>query len=366
MTEAEIPLPREQSDPLPKWGLAVIALGFVARFVLAYISWGSNDASTWQDFGRHIAERGILWVYHNNKDFNHPPLPGYWGDFVYRMTGPVVPIDARHLGFTFPFLFKLPDILADAVTCWLLWKILSPRRGATFAVTCAALFALSPNSILLTSHHCNTDPIYIMLILLTLWLIEDRGRDFWGGLALAAAINVKLIPILFILPLLGTYHEWRRAWRFFIGLSIGVIPFIPVLIGEGRKFYYHAIAYGSAATYWGINFFLIESLSDPHLKRVVNIIGSEYYVKGRWLIIAAVLLMTLRATHEAVQLLHARRRNGRAFYDPHAGFWNSISAVNAPPLVRRRQAAAGDDLQPAHRRFPVLCLSDELERQASD
>ena len=134
-----------------------------------------------------------------------------------------------------------------------------------------------------------------MLILLTLWLIEDRGRDFWGGLALAAAINVKLIPILFILPLLGTYHEWRRAWRFFVGLSIGVIPFIPVLIGEGRKFYYHAIAYGSAATYWGINFFLIESLSDPHLKRVVNIIGSEYYVKGRWLIIAAVLLMTLRA-----------------------------------------------------------------------
>ena len=80
---------------------------------------------------------------------------------------------------------------------------------------------------------------------------------------MAAAINVKLIPVLLILPIAGTYHDWRRAGRFLFGVFPGVIPFIPVLLLEGRKFYYHAIAYGSTAGRWGINYFLLELLGYP-------------------------------------------------------------------------------------------------------
>ena len=292
------------SDPIrpdsraPIGLIVLILLGLLIRILLAFISWGSNDATTWQLFGKNILDHGILWLYHNNRDFNHPPLPGYFAAGVYWVThlGANPPdLNARYMGFSFPFVFKMFDVAADALTCRLLWKILLPRRGAIFAAGAACLFAWSPDSILLTGHHCNTDPIYVMLCLLCVYLVEDRGRDFLGGLALAAAINVKLIPVLLILPFAGTYHDRRRAARFLFGVFPGIIPFIPVLLLEGRKFYYHAIAYGSTAGKWGIDYFLLESLGDPRLHRMVNIIGSEYFVKGRFIIIAAVLLMTIRA-----------------------------------------------------------------------
>src|SRR5205814_9830382 len=105
----------------------------------------------------------------------------------------------------FPYLFKLAPIAADAVTCWLLWRIWHPRAGAIWAAAAAAIYAWNPVAILISAHHCNTDSIYAMLCLAAVYVIESRrgsvGAWFWGGLLLGAAINVKLIPVLLIPPL---------------------------------------------------------------------------------------------------------------------------------------------------------------------
>ena len=65
-----------------------------------------------------------------------------------------------------------------------------------------------------------------------------------------AAINVKLIPILLIPPLLLSYHDWRDARKFLLGLSLGVIPFIPVLFIQPAAFYHNALTYGSMVSNW--------------------------------------------------------------------------------------------------------------------
>src|SRR3712207_5550656 len=58
-----------------------------------------------------------------------------------------------------------------------------------------------------------------------------------AGLALAAAVNVKLIPVILIPGLLLSLRTRRDAWRFLAGLSVGVLPFVPVLLAAGRSYY---------------------------------------------------------------------------------------------------------------------------------
>jgi hypothetical protein len=276
------------------WGVPIVALALILRVALVYISWGSNDATIWEKLGWEIANVGLLKTYPIDRDFNHPPLPGCWAGIAYRLThergSAPAPPNERKPGLTFPFVFKQINLLADVVVCWLLWKILRPRFGSTVAAGAAVLYAWSLDSILMTAHHCNTDPVYAMFCLLAVYLIEDRRRDFWGGVALAAGINVKLIPILLILPLLLSYHERRRAIRFLGGVSIGVIPFIPVLLFQGEAYYHNALTYGSTATNWGINYFLLETSREPLI--------AQYYKIGRAIVIAAILLLSLRARRD--------------------------------------------------------------------
>jgi hypothetical protein len=222
---------------------------------------------------------------------------------VYRLThehgSAPAPPGERKLGITFPFVFKQIDLLADVIVCWLLWKLLRPRFGPTVAAGAAVLYAWSLNSILTTAHHCNTDPVYAMFCLLAVYLIEDRQRDFWGGVALAAAINVKLIPVLLILPLLLSYHERRPAIRFLAGVSIGVIPFIPVLLFQGDAFYRNALTYGSTVTNWGINYFLLETAREPRFSAVAQALIVRYFNVGRLLVVAVILLLSLRARRDS-------------------------------------------------------------------
>ncbi len=94
-------------------------------------------------------------------------------------------------------------------------------RGPRRALGAAALYAWCLDAILVSGYHCNTDPVYAFLCLLCVWLIADKGWHFRGGLVLAAALNVKLTPVLLAAPLLLNCRDWRQAGRFIAGLSMG-------------------------------------------------------------------------------------------------------------------------------------------------
>jgi hypothetical protein len=88
--------------------------------------------------------------------------------------------------------------------------------------------------------------------LLSVYLATEHGADFAAGLALAAAINVKLIPILGIPAAFAYYRSWKRATRFFDGLALGLLPFLPVAVVVGPAFYRNAIVYSSNFDLWGL------------------------------------------------------------------------------------------------------------------
>ncbi|MGH7178034.1 MAG: N-acetyltransferase [Tepidisphaeraceae bacterium] len=220
----------------------IVAVGMVLRLALSAISYGTNDVSTWHDFARAIDAQGLPQAYRTIADLNHPPLAGWWS------------LAAMHLsewtGASFGFAFRLPAIFADAVACLILAGVWSRIDGSRWAA-CIAM-ALSLDAILVGAFHGNTDNVYAMLMLLAVYLLCDRRLPVLAGLALAAAVNVKLIPILLLPSMIVLCRDRRDVIRFLMGLAVGAIPFVVAWALVGPAFYRNALAYKSESNYWGL------------------------------------------------------------------------------------------------------------------
>jgi Glycosyltransferase family 87 len=262
-------------------------LGFVARLAVAILTYGSNDMDTWTRFAVLIRQHGTLWLYEHDHEFNHPPLPGYLAAIMNWLS--------TVISVRFSICFKLPLIGFEIASAVVLWRIWYKRGGERAAALSLLAFGWGLDGILVSSYHGNTDCIYAFFCLLSAYLIEEKGADFVGGLALGAAINVKLIPVLLIAPYLGRYRDWRKAARFIGGLAVAAIPYIPVLIVQGRRFYENAIVYNSVLDAWGINMFLLDlrwTRLAPEGSEATNI----YRMAGRDLILLSVALLGVLAT----------------------------------------------------------------------
>jgi hypothetical protein len=101
--------------------LAAIAIALVIRLLISWFSYGTNDVATWQEFGNAIRANGLTDSYRNLPKLNHPPIPAYWAALATWIT---VSNDAW-----FPFVFRIPAILADVASCVILALIWQKRAG---------------------------------------------------------------------------------------------------------------------------------------------------------------------------------------------------------------------------------------------
>jgi hypothetical protein len=262
--------------------IAATAGGFLVRLLLVAVSLGSNDIFTWETFGRWITQRGLFDLYEHNPTFNHPPIPGYYSAAVAGL--------ADWLHVPFAIVFKFPVVCCDAVAAGLLFKVWRRRRGELAGWTAAAMYAWAFTPILVSSYHGNTDSVAAAAWLLSVYLATEHGADFTAGLALGAAINVKLIPILGIPAAFAYYRSWKRATRFFDGLALGLLPFLPVVFFVGPAFYRNAIAYSSNFDLWGLpGIAMLLSRSPGLFARFGSALATLCLSLGKPLILVAVL-----------------------------------------------------------------------------
>jgi len=274
--------------------LALVAAGLLLRVALAVVSWGANDANLFGKFGFEITRDGLMATYRVDPLLNHPPIPSYWCAVAWRLSVPFYTdgdrlfcddVTSNTPGPWFSAVFKIPVLLAECATVWLLYRLWKQRQGTRRGLAVAAMYAWSVDAMLVSGYHCNTDPIYAFLCLLSVYLAQDRRCHFWAGAALAAAINVKLTPVLLVPPLLLAYRDWRQAGRFLAGVALGVIPFLPVFYFAGHSFFQNGIAYKSNLDRWGI----------PYLLMLHGSGADAYYIHGRPLVLVLVGLWAVAA-----------------------------------------------------------------------
>jgi Gpi18-like mannosyltransferase len=164
---------------------------------------------------------------------SNPPLMAYLAEAMRWL--------AETTGLAFSFCFKLPGIFADVGTAIVLRIAGSRLAGEPQGALAFALYAWSLDAILVSGYHGNTDALVAFFSILASMLVLDRRHDFAGGLALAMAINVKLVPVLLVPALLAHQRSLAGLRRFCVGLSLGVIPFVPILMTSAMSFYQKAI-----------------------------------------------------------------------------------------------------------------------------
>jgi hypothetical protein len=248
--------PRARQRLVTKAILAIGLLGLAFRVVVMLESNGSNDFFIWMSHATILREHGFLWAYSNTGEgtpyqlYNHPPLPGLYAMLCASISG-----SDTHL---FAVLFKIPCLIAEIFTAFLLRSIWTRKENARSGAIAFAAYGCALGSIAVSAYHCNTDAVAAAFALLACER-SDRGRNGSAGLALAAALSVKLIPI-FIAPLLFfRARSWREKTRVVGGCFVVLIPYLPFVahLGIIAK---STLGYAPRLEHWGLPY-LFEMLA---------------------------------------------------------------------------------------------------------
>jgi hypothetical protein len=292
-------LVRRAVPPLPRARVQQLcylagSCGLLLRVVLWQLTEGTNDIRTWARFAQGIDVYGLGGTYVRDAFFNHPPPMGLLARAVWQI--------APWLGMPFGKCFKLFGMFAELATALLLREIWLRRGQPDRAALAFAAYGCGLSGILVSGYHGNTDPVYWFLVLLTAYLLQDRSAPLLAGLTLGAALDVKLIPLLAVLPLAATCRTLSAAARFALGGCVALVPFVVPILGfsasERAAFVLNVFGYKSYRENWGIELILRAFVaafqsSWPPLAARFEALGAAYAQDGSKLLLVLTTALAL-------------------------------------------------------------------------
>src|SRR5256886_4101583 len=230
----------------------IIALALVARplnLAIAYNAIGTNDAVFFYGSAKVLKEHGLEWTYQHSRYFNHPPLTAYYLRGIYALTEQRW---CQDFGVHFPFLLRLPGIIADFLVVLVLLQFRKiDIRIPTWAL---ALFALSPVSLMVSGFHGNTDPVMVLLLVCAVWMCL-RNQSGLAGLFFALSCQIKIVPLLLLPAFVLFWFSQNRSRSFLVSGTITTcLLWSEPLLHFPMLFAKNVLAYGSYWGIWGITY----------------------------------------------------------------------------------------------------------------
>jgi len=237
-------------EALPRrWQASIIAaaaIAFTFKIFLALATYGTNDVYAWERFTRWSALFGSR-LYTLDAAFNHPPS-------MIHVLAAMMWL-AKTTGIAFPFWLRLPAILADTASLWIVSRIFADRLSEPTVRWGLLFLALSPALILVSGFHGNTDPVIMFFVLLSVRFTQDEGeRDWQAGAAFGAAMCVKILPVI-VLPVLFFCRPGLRRKAIFLGAAAALvlISWSPYLFRDPAGIVHQVLGYQSIYGHWGLS-----------------------------------------------------------------------------------------------------------------
>jgi hypothetical protein len=230
--------------------LLVSAVMLIPKLLVAWRTFGTIDIEHWFDFLHAVHQHGPVGIYgvtFQRSLYNHPPLVGYY----------LIALgSAQHIGLSFPFVLRAMSCLADVASAILVFEILRRRAGTGIALTAGVAVALSPILFIVSAYHGNTDPVFVMLVLLSAYLLADRSQPVLAGVAVALALGVKIVPVV-VLPCLLVYAftRGRTVLLRFVGAGavVSLLFWTPALLTEWGPLRQNVLGYAGTNNFeWGL------------------------------------------------------------------------------------------------------------------
>jgi len=159
----------------------------------------------------------------------------------------------RAAGIHFPFLLRLPGIVADFLVVLILLKM--AKTGVFIPIWALALFAISPVSLMVSGFHGNTDPVMVLFLVCAAFMCL-RGKAALCGLFFALSCQIKVIPLL-MLPVFFFFWIARgTGLRFSVFTICCVVLWAQPIFRFPIPFAKNVLLYGSYWGEWGITYCL--------------------------------------------------------------------------------------------------------------
>ncbi len=223
------------------FNFALLVIATVTSLMTVYrSSHGSNDFDTYYLAGRAVLDHSGIYF---QGDYYRDALKG--GPFLYA---PILAICFASISWmpiqlaaviwnlfnllNFILSLHLINQLLDSSQVFEIEKINKKSRPYDFLIVGFLLLLLIDN---LTMAQIN---IFILFLILCALYLKKRGADFWSGVFLAAAVLIKLTPVLFCV-----YFAFKRSWKMLGGVLVGgliMTLLIPTLVfGYSESRLYH-------------------------------------------------------------------------------------------------------------------------------
>ncbi len=279
--------------------VALVALAFVTKVLLALFTLGSFDTLTWQRDLQLIHAHGVPALYRDGisyfspegrllieQPFIHPPF------IIHALHAWESLANSTQLPLR--FWMRLSCALADVASLMLLGGILR-RAGVERVLERLCFVAICPASILISGFHGNTDPIMMTFVLASIYFLESRRAPGAAGVSFGMALNFKLAAFMFAPALLLYLPGIRRKFAL-VGAAAATFlaASMPYLVQEPRLILTRIGEYKSQFGPWGIGRLCASLVHDGGLGPVCDAYATQGRVVVMLLITTAAIWATLR------------------------------------------------------------------------
>ncbi|HPJ76661.1 MAG TPA: hypothetical protein PLS36_07475 [Clostridia bacterium] len=206
---------------------AVFLVAFITRVFIAGAVMGHlTDMGCFSYWGEQAYNDGLLEFYNGSYYCDYPPL------YIYILWFIEFAREALGLTFAFPahiILLKMPAIIFDIMTAYLVYKIAKTRFSETTSIILSAAVALNIAYILNSAAWGQIDSILTFFIALTAYNIMNNKLEF-ATVAYVIAVLLKPQAFIFAPILIFAYIKSKNTKKVLISLLIGLALFVVVIL----------------------------------------------------------------------------------------------------------------------------------------
>lgn len=236
--------------------ISLLAIGLLLRIALSFVIDGySGDISLFKSWATSVSN-GLSSFYTSSKMVDYPPLYMY----ILFVVGKLAKISV--LSNYYILLLKLPSIIADVATAFIIYKVAKKKISLELSVSLAAFYVFNPAIFINSTLWGQVDSFFTLLIVMSVYLMSLNKLAF-SSLMFTLAILMKPQGIIFLPVLFFELVRQKKIKNFIkailIAAATSLIIILPFTSGRDLswiiKLYSNTVSEYPYATMNAYNFF---------------------------------------------------------------------------------------------------------------
>jgi Gpi18-like mannosyltransferase len=268
--------------------LSFLGVGFLLRIALALLIYGHNDMNIFKGWAQSVSSN-LTNFYTNTRMSDYPPLYMY----VLYVVGTLAKIAV--LNKYYVLLLKLPSIVADIISAYLIYRIGKKHISRELSLIIAILYLFNPAVFINSTVWGQVDSLFALVIVTALYLLSENNLVL-SSVAFTAAVLMKPQGIIFLPVLFFELVRQKKIKNFVVSLLVAIVTALIVItpFTAGRditwifKLYSSTVSEYPYATVNAFNFFYLMGANS--IKDTTTFLFMSYHTWGMLSIVLTTLL----------------------------------------------------------------------------